>query len=104
VLNLVGAEEKFIAQQFERHFLKVGIKAGIAGAGIAALAFQVLPYISGRMGTTSAAGAEVRRLAGAGTLDPGGYAVLVIVVAAVAAICKMTSRYGVRWILNQQDA
>jgi cell division transport system permease protein len=104
VLNLVGAEEKFIAQQFERHFLKVGIKAGIAGAGIAALAFQVLPYISGRMGTTSAAGAEVHRLAGAGTLDPGGYAVLVIVVAAVAAICKMTSRYGVRWILNQQDA
>ena len=33
VLNLVGAEEKFIANQFETHFLWVGIKAGVAGAG-----------------------------------------------------------------------
>ncbi|MBI4723564.1 MAG: ABC transporter permease, partial [Rhodomicrobium sp.] len=40
----------------------------------------------------------------AGTLDFGGYAVLVMVVIAVAAISKMTSRYGVRRILNQQNA
>ncbi len=104
VLNLVGAEEKFIAQQFERHFLKVGIRAGVAGAGLAALLFQVLPYISEQMSSTVAAEAEVRRLVGAGTLDAGGYAVLAFVVLAVAAICKMTSRYGVRRILNQQNA
>jgi cell division transport system permease protein len=104
VLNLVGAEEKFIARQFESHFLKVGIKAGIAGAGFAALAFLGLPYIPESVSGSVAVEAEVRRLVGAGTLDFGGYVVLVMVVIAVAAICKMTSRYGVRRILNQQNA
>jgi len=104
VLNLVGAEEKFIAKQFEMHFLWVGIKAGVAGAGMAALAFLALPRITESMGSSAAAEAEIRRLAGAGTLDWGGYAVLVIVIVAVSVICKMTSRYGVRRILNQQNA
>jgi cell division transport system permease protein len=104
VLNLVGAEEKFIANQFEMHFLWVGIKAGVAGAGMAALSFLALPRITESMGSSAAAEAEIRRLAGAGTLDWGGYAVLVVVIVAVALICKMTSRYGVRRILNQQNA
>jgi cell division transport system permease protein len=104
VLNLVGAEEKFIANQFEMHFLWVGIKAGVAGAGMAGLSFLALPRITESMGSSAAAEAEIRRLAGAGTLDWGGYAVLVVVIVAVSVICKMTSRYGVRRILNQQNA
>ena len=104
VLNLVGAEEKFIANQFETHFLWVGIKAGVAGAGMAALAFLALPRVTESMGSSAAAEAEIRRLVGAGTLDWGGYTVLAMVVVVVALICKMTSRYGVRRILNQQNA
>ena len=104
VLNFVGAEERFIARQFESHFLKVGIKAGIAGAGFAALVFFSLPYLTGGMSSSAASEAEIRRLMGAGTLDAGGYIILLAVVVAVAAICKMTSRYGVRRILNQQNS
>jgi cell division transport system permease protein len=104
VLNLVGAEEKFIANQFESHFLKVGIKAGIAGAAAAAAVFAGLPHITEGMSGSFAVEAEVRRLVGAGTLDAGGYAILVLVIVAIASICKMTSRYGVRRILNQQNA
>jgi cell division transport system permease protein len=104
VLNFVGAEEKFIARQFESHFLKVGIMAGVAGAGLAALVFVCLPYITEGMSSSATSEAEIRRLIGAGTLDFGGYIVLVIVVVAVSAICKMTSRYGVRRILNQQNS
>lgn len=103
VLNFVGAEEKFIAKQFETHFLKVGIKAGVTGAGLAAFVFLALPRITEGMSNTAAAEAEIRRLVGAGTLDAGGYAILVTVVVAVALISKMTSRYGVRRILNQQN-
>ena len=51
VLNFVGAEEKFIAKQFETHFLKVGIRAGIFGAGLATLGFLSIPYIAELMGT-----------------------------------------------------
>lgn len=103
VLNFVGAEEKFIARQFEMHFLKVGIRAGVAGAGLAALAFLALPRITAGMSSSAAVEAEVRRLAGAETLDWGGYVVLATVIVAVSLICRMTSRYGVRRILNQQD-
>ena len=104
VLNFVGAEEKFIARQFEAHFLKVGIKAGIAGAGLAAIVFFCLPYLTEGVSSSVTSQAEIRRLVGAGTLDLYGYIVLLLVVIAVAAICKMTSRYGVRRILNQQNA
>jgi len=104
VLNFVGAEEKFIARQFESHFLKVGIKAGIVGAGLAAIVFLCLPYLTEGVSSSVTSEAEIRRLVGAGTLDLGGYIVLLFVVIVVAAICKMTSRYGVRRILNQQNA
>ncbi len=104
VLNFVGAEERFIAKQFESHFLKVGIKAGIGGAALAALVFSCMPYITEGMSNSAASEAEIRRLVGAGTLDIGGYVILFIVVVAVAGICKMTSRYGVRRILNQQNS
>ncbi len=104
VLNFVGAEEKFIARQFEAHFLKVGIKAGIVGAGLAAIAFLCLPYLTEGVSNSATSQAEIRRLVGAGTLDLWGYIVLLFVVVGVAAICKMTSRYGVRRILNQQNA
>jgi cell division transport system permease protein len=104
VLNFVGAEEKFIARQFEAHFLKVGIKAGIVGVGLAAIVFLCLPYLTEGVSSSVTSQAEIRRLVGAGTLDSYGYIVLLFVVIAVAAICKMTSRYGVRRILNQQNA
>ena len=104
VLNFVGAEERFIARQFEAHFLKVGIKAGIFGAGLAAIVFLCLPYLTEGVSSSATSQAEIRRLVGAGTLDLYGYIVLLFVVIAVAAICKMTSRYGVRRILNQQNA
>ncbi|WP_125461858.1 MULTISPECIES: ABC transporter permease [Rhodomicrobium] len=102
VLNFVGAEERFIARQFERHFLKLGIRAGIVGALAAGAVFMFLPilteYLSG-----AATHAEIRRLVGTGRLDALGYASLLIVVFAIAMICLLTSRYGVRRILNAQN-
>ncbi len=102
VLNLVGAEERFIARQFEVHFLKVGIRAGIVGAALAAVVFFLIPFAASFLGGSVATDAEIRRLVGAGTLDLWGYLLLVVVVVVVSAICQMTSRVGVRRILNQQ--
>ena len=59
--------------------------------------FLCLPYLTEGVSSSVTSQAEIRRLVGAGTLDPYGYIVGVLfVVIAVAAICKMTSRYGVR--------
>jgi len=102
VLNFVGASERFIARQFELHFFKLGIKAGVVGAAGAALVFLTLPvlteYLSG-----AATHAEIRRLIGTGRLDVFGYASLLVVVAVIAGICLLTSRIGVRRILNAQN-
>jgi cell division transport system permease protein len=101
VLNFVGAEERFIARQFELHFLKLGIKAGIVGAAAAGLVFFLMPIIGEYM--SGAVNAEYRRLVGAGQLDLMGYFCLTLVVVVIAAICQLTSRYGVRRILDGQN-
>lgn len=102
VLHFVGAEERFIARQFELHFLFLGIKAGIVGAGAAALFFIFMPFITDFM-SGSGTQTEFHRLFGSGYLDIFGYVSLVLVVVAIAAICQITSRYGVRHILNLQN-
>lgn len=102
VLNFVGAEERFIARQFELHFLKLGIKAGIVGAAAAGFVFVMLPILSEVM-SGGAGSADFRRLVGSGRLDMYGYLSLLLVVIAIAAICQLTSRYGVRRILNAQN-
>jgi cell division transport system permease protein len=63
-----------------------------------------MPYFAEWMGNTATSAAEIRRFIGAGTLDAGGYVILLVVVVAIATICKMTSRYGVRRILNQHNS
>lgn len=102
VLNFVGAEERFIARQFELHFLKLGIKAGIVGATAAGLVFFLMPLIAEFM-SGAAVHAEYRRLVGTGRLDLMGYFCLLLVVVVIAAICQLTSRYGVRRILDTQN-
>jgi cell division transport system permease protein len=102
VLNFVGAEERFIARQFELHFLKLGIKAGIVGATAAGLVFFLMPFLAEFM-SGAAEHAEYRRLVGTGQLDLWGYFALLAVVVAIAAICQLTSRYGVRRILDAQN-
>jgi len=103
VLHFVGARDRFIAQQFEKHFQTLGVLAGSAGAGLAALVFLVFPLLPSLFGASPATDAELRRLIGAGTLDWLGYGLLVFVVAVVAAICRITSRFGVYHILEAQD-
>ncbi len=103
VLHFVGARDRFIAQQFEKHFQTLGILAGAAGAGLAALVFLVFPLLPSLFGASPATDAELRRLLGAGTLDWLGYALLATVVVVVAAICRITSRFGVYRILDQQN-
>ncbi|MBZ0215760.1 MAG: hypothetical protein K8F25_04335, partial [Fimbriimonadaceae bacterium] len=41
VLHLVGARERFIAREFEYHFLLLGLKGGVIGGVAAAIAFIV---------------------------------------------------------------
>ncbi len=100
VLHFVGATDRFIAREFAGHFLWLGVKAGIVGAGAAMLVFVGLPFLMELIGGGTVTMAEIRRLIGAGSLDLPGYALLGVVVVVVAALCMLTSRIGVYRILN----
>ncbi len=102
VLHFVGANDRFIAREFEKHFLRLGVRAGLVGAGLALAVFLLMPTIVQILGGGSMTLTELHRLVGSGSLDLAGYVLMGIVVVVVAAICMLTSRFGVFRILNSR--
>jgi cell division transport system permease protein len=100
VLHFVGANERFIGQEFERHFLGLGVRAALVGAVAAAIAFLVLPLVMHMIGGGDVTAAEMQRLVGSGELDLPGYLLCVLVVVVVALLCMVTSRLGVIRVLK----
>lgn len=103
VLHFVGATDRFIAREFEKHFLNLGIRAGLVGAVCAMAIFLLMPTVVGLIGGGAVTMAEVQRLVGTGSLDIAGYLLLGIVVIVIAALCMLTSRFGVYRILNSKN-
>ena len=100
VLHFVGANERFISREFERHFLGLGVRAGLMGAAAAALAFLLLPVMMDMLGGGTVTTTEAQRLIGPGRLDLKGYLLCVLVVIVVASLCMITSRLGVIRVLK----
>jgi cell division transport system permease protein len=91
VLHFVGAKEAYIAGQFQRHFLVLGLKGGAIG-GIAAMAFLALAGPVSGMFSGSAGEAQATALFGAFTIGTGGYVMVGLEVILIAAITAITSR------------
>jgi len=102
VLHFVGATDRFIAREFERHFLRLGVRAGIVGAVWAIVVFIAMPTVMELLGGGAVTMAEIRRLIGISTLDAPGHFLLGIVVLVISSLCMLTSRIGVYRILNSQ--
>jgi cell division transport system permease protein len=100
VLHFVGATDRFIAREFEKHFLRLGIRAGFVGAALAALVFITMPILLEILGGGPVVMAEMHRLIGSGSLDTAGFVLLGIVVVIISALCMLTSRFGVYRILH----
>ena len=102
VLHFVGATDRFIAREFEKHFLRLGVRAGLVGAVLALAVFILMPTIVQVMGGGSMTLTELHRLVGSGALDTAGFVLMGIVVVVIAALCMLTSRFGVFRILNSK--
>ncbi|MGI9406119.1 MAG: cell division protein FtsX, partial [Hyphomicrobiaceae bacterium] len=50
VLHFVGATDRFIAREFEKHFLSLGIRAGLVGAVCAMAVFFLMPTVMQLLG------------------------------------------------------
>ena len=100
VLHFVGANERFISREFERHFVGLGVRAGIVGAVSAGLVFLLLPSVMHVLGGGPVTATEMSRLVGSGELDLKGYLLCALVVLVVAGLCMITSRVGVIRVLK----
>ncbi|PLX38794.1 MAG: ABC transporter permease [Hyphomicrobiales bacterium] len=102
VLHLVGAEDSFVAREFQRHFLLLGLKGGAAG-GIAAIIVFALISLLRSDGGDLAASDQLRALFGQFTVGAGGYFGALGIVFLVAVLTAVTSRLAVRRTLQQME-
>lgn len=102
VLHFVGATDRFIAREFEKQFLTLGVRAGIVGASFAMIVFVAMPTVMAFLGEGTLTLFELNRLIGTGALDAAGYGLLTLVVVVVAALCMLTSRISVFRILHSK--
>jgi cell division transport system permease protein len=94
VLHFVGAEAKFIAAEFRRHFLVTGMKGAVAGGLGAVIVFILFSWLSARNMATPQA-AQANALFGNFAIGAGGYAGVVLVILLIAALTAATSHYTV---------
>nr|WP_242390305.1 ABC transporter permease [Polymorphum gilvum] len=102
VLHFVGAEDSFIAREFQRHFLVLGLKGGIAGGVAASACFVLLEMLTRQ--TTGLAGADqMSALFGPVSVGTPGYLGIVGIVFLVAVLTALTSGLAVKSHLARID-
>jgi cell division transport system permease protein len=102
VLHFVGAEDGFVAREFQRHFLVLGLKGGLAGAAAAALLFAILSFVlAPSMGAAETD--QVAALFGRFAVGPIGYLGALAIAFVIALMTAVTSRLTVYRYLAETE-
>lgn len=102
VLHFVGAENGFIAREFQRHFLVLGLKGGISGGAAATICFIFLDMFT-RQTTGQASSDQLSALFGSVSVSLPGYLGVVGIVFLVAVLTALTSGLAVKAHLAKAD-
>jgi cell division transport system permease protein len=102
VLHFVGAGDRYIANRFLRHFLRLGLEGGVIGGGAAILGFGFSESIAGWFSGTPV-GDQFAALLGTFSLRPSGYLALAAQAVLIAAITAWASRRTLFATLNEID-
>lgn len=102
VLHFVGARAGFIARQFERRFLMIGLVGASAGGALAVLAFVAVGLWAGR-NLTSAESEQLSAFFGDFAIGPPVYLGVVLVIGLVGALTMVTTRITVLRLLFEID-
>lgn len=102
VLHLVGAKEAFIASEFQRHFLRLGFRGGLAGGLAAILAFAAIRWIAAQFVATPA-GDQFDALFGGLSIGWAPVAGIVVTILLVAGLTALSSRLAVFRFLKVFD-
>jgi cell division transport system permease protein len=102
VLHFVGAGDRYIANRFLRHFLRLGLQGGVIGGGVAMLGFGFSESIASWFSGTPV-GDQFAALLGTFSLRPSGYLALAAQAVLIAAITAWASRRTLFATLNDID-
>lgn len=102
VLHFVGAKNGFIAGNFQRHFLMLGLQGGAIGGGGAIILFALASLI-GRWSAGSAGSDQTAALFGSFSIGFLGYAGVLAQIVLTAAVTALTSRHTVNRTLEAID-
>jgi cell division transport system permease protein len=102
VLHFVGAKNGFIARNFQRHFLLLGLEGGAIGGGAAVVLFALASLLSRWFGATTG-GEQTAALFGSFAIGLGGYAAVFLQVLLIAGVTAVTSRQTVNRTLEMID-
>ena len=102
VLHFVGAEARFIAREFRRHFLVTGMKGAAAGGVAAAVVFVVFSWWSARSVATPG-GDQATALFGHFAIGWSGYLGVLLMVLVIGALTAATSHVTVVAHLSDLD-
>jgi cell division transport system permease protein len=100
VLHVVGAADAFIAREFQRRFLALGLR-GAAIGGVAAIGFFALAHFLARRWTATPGGNQLEAMFGTFALGPRGFAVIFVLSAGIAFLAGHMSRTIVLRYLRQ---
>jgi cell division transport system permease protein len=85
VLHIVGASDRFIAREFQRRFLTLGLRGGLLGGGCAILFFIGVGILT-RNWRATPGGDQIEALFGNFSLGPIGIAIVFGLSAAIAIL------------------
>jgi cell division transport system permease protein len=99
VLHYVGATDGFVASQFQRHFLFLGLKGGVLGGGAAMALFGIMQAADAWLIGTPG-GEEAAALFGSLAIGPAGYIAMFVVIVLMALVTAVASRRTVGHTLD----
>lgn len=102
VLHFVGASDRYIANRFLRHFLRLGFEGGAIGCVAAMLMFGFSESIATWFSGTPV-GDQFAALLGTFSLRPSGYLVLAAQTVLIAAITGLAARRTLFATLDEID-
>jgi cell division transport system permease protein len=103
VLHFVGADDRFIAREFQRRFFRIGLEGGAIGGLAALLVLTLCGFLAGRWSAT-ATGGQIEALFGRFELGWQGYGTVVLVAAIASIMTAIVSQISVRRILREPEA
>ncbi|MGH7247014.1 MAG: cell division protein FtsX [Pseudomonadota bacterium] len=102
VLHYIGATDRFVGRQFQRHFLVVGFKGGAIGGGAAILLFGCAEAMSAWLAKTPG-GDEAAALFGSFSIGTAGYLAILAQIVLMALVTAWASRHTVKQTLETID-